>query len=341
MNKPIITGILSYGMSGKLFHAPFVNAHSGFKLHAVTERTRKAAEERYPGIRSYDSVSELINDPEIELVIVNTPNNTHFEYAKEALQAGKHVLVEKPFAVSSKQAKELFELARTAGRKVMVYHNRRWDSDYLSLKKVLESGKLGNLIEAHFRFDRYRREIGPKVFKETDIPGSGVAYDLGSHMLDQAISLFGQPLKSVKVTGAFRENSQVDDYVSIHLMYPNRLNVFLTASLLVADPLPAYVMHGTLGSYIKDRTDLQETQLLTEMSPLNQGFGIEPKEKQGILTIVDGTGEKVSASFGVGKGNYLGLFDAVYAHIRENKPYPVKEEEIVWQMEILEQPDFV
>ena len=340
MNKPIITGILSYGMSGKLFHAPFVNAHSGFKLHAVTERTRKAAEERYTGIRSYDSVSELINDPEIELVIVNTPNNTHFEYAKEALQAGKHVLVEKPFAVSSKQAKELFELARTAGRKVMVYHNRRWDSDYLSLKKVLESGKLGNLIEAHFRFDRYRREIGPKVFKETDVPGSGVAYDLGSHMLDQAISLFGQPLKSVKVAGAFRENSQVDDYVSIHLIYPG-LNVFLTASLLVAAPLPAYVMHGTLGTYVKDRTDLQETQLLDEMSPLDAGFGIEPEEKQGILTTVDAAGEKVSAPFGVGKGNYLGLFDAVYEHISENKPYPVKEEEIVWQMEILEQPDFV
>jgi len=340
MNEQLITGILSYGMSGKLFHAPFVNAHPKFKLRAITERTKKEAAERYPGILSYDSVSDLINDPEIELIIVNTPNNTHFEYAKQALLSGKHVLVEKPFAASAAEAKELFDLARKSKLKIMAYHNRRWDTDFLSLKKVLEEEKVGKPIEVHIRFDRYRPEIGPKVFKEMNVPGSGIAYDLGSHILDQAISLFGKPLKAEKTTGIFRINSLVDDYVSIHLKYPEQLNVFLTASLLAAAPLPSYLVHGTGGTYIKDRTDVQEAQLLNGKSPLDNDFGLEAADHQGILTACNKSDEKNSTYYGVGQGNYLNLFDAVYTYIREDKPFPIKEEEIIWQMEILEQDNF-
>lgn len=336
MQNSIVTGILSYGMSGRLFHAPFVDSHKGFNLYAVTERTEKKAKKRYPDLISYDSVEELINDPKIELVIVNTPNNTHYEFSKKALEAGKHVLVEKPFAATSAEAKELFDLARKVNRKAMVYQNRRWDTDFQSVKAAVNSGKLGELIEVHFRFDRYRREISKKAFKETPLPASGLSYDLGPHLLDQVLSLFGKPSKWFKVLRTFRPDSQVDDYMNIHLLYPEGLNVFVTASLLTAHPLPAFVLHGTHGSFVKERTDIQEAQLDKGISPLDKAYGVEPDGSEGVLITIDADGNKISKYSTALKGNYSRLFDAVYAQIRKDEPYPVKEEEILWQLEILE-----
>lgn len=336
MQNPIVTGILSYGMSGRLFHAPFVDSHKGFNFYAVTERTEKKSQIRYPEVISYNSVEELIADPEIELVIVNTPNNTHYEFAKKALFAGKHVLVEKPFAATSAEAKELFDLARTVNRKVMVYQNRRWDTDFQSVKTAIEGAELGKLIEVHFRFDRYRREISKKAFKENLLPASGLSYDLGPHLLDQVISLFGKPSKWFKVLRTFRPDSKVDDYMNVHLIYPGGLNVFVTASLLTAHPLPAFVLHGTNGSFIKDRTDIQEEQLNNEVSPLDKSYGVEPDGLEGLMITIDADGNKISNYSTALKGNYSRLFDAVYAQIRKNEPYPVKEEEIIWQLEILE-----
>src|SRR6202000_1239499 len=147
MQSPIKTGLLAYGMSGRVFHAPFIHAHPGFELLAVVERHDKKAGSRYPEIISYDQTKELLNDNEIELIIVNTPNNTHFDLAKRSLQAGKHVLVEKPIAATVAEVKELYDLAREVGKHLMVYQNRRWDSDFLSVKEAIESGRLGQLIE--------------------------------------------------------------------------------------------------------------------------------------------------------------------------------------------------
>jgi predicted dehydrogenase len=335
MEKQIVTGILSYGMSGRVFHAPFIDIHPGFKLYAVTERTKKQAGERYPEIKSFDTVDELIANPYIELIIVNTPNNTHYQFAKQALLAGKHVLVDKPFTTSVEEAKELFELSKSVDRKVMVYQNRRWNSDFLSVKEIISSGALGKLIEVHFRFDRYKKEIGPKKFKETLIPGSGVSFDLGSHLLDQAITLFGKPLKFFKTTSINRKDSVVDDYVFFHLVYPDQLNVFLTASLLVAEPLPAFVLHGTNGSYLKERSDVQEAQLIDSISPLAENFGQEETGKEGRLTIVQEDLKKSVVYTPSLQGNYKGLFDAVYNSIQLNYPFPVKEDEIIWQIELL------
>lgn len=340
MGNQIVTGILSYGMSGRLFHAPFIDTHKHFKLYAVTERHEKKAALRYHDLISHNSVDDLIADPKIELVIVNTPNNTHYEFSKKALLAGKHVLVEKPFAATSAEAKELFDLSRTVNRKVMVYQNRRWDSDFQSVKTAIESGSLGNLIEVHFRFDRYRREISKKAFKENPLPASGLSYDLGPHLLDQIISLFGKPLKWFKTLRTFRPDSKVDDYMNVHLIYPGGLNIFVTASLLTAYPLPAFVLHGTQGSFVKDRVDVQESQLDMGISPLDRSYGIEPDGAEGIMTTIDAEGNKSSSYHTAVKGNYNRLFDAVYAQIRKDEPYPVKEEEILWQLEILESQSF-
>lgn len=323
-------------MSGKVFHAPFIDKHPGFKLHAVTERTQKKAAADYPEIISYDTIEDLIADEQIELIIINTPNYTHYDYAQKCLKAGKHILVEKPFTATSAEAKALFRLAESLGKKIFVYHNRRWDSDCTSIQKVVESGQLGQINEVHYRFDRYRKAIGPKTFKEEPHPASGLLYDLGPHLLDQAISLFGKPSSFYKVLGKHRPGTKVDDYFMIHLAYPNDLNIFLTSSLLVADPQKAFVLHGSAGSFVKGRSDVQEGQLLNGMKLNNPAYGIEPADSKGRLTIMDEQGNPHVSYVDSENGNYIGLFEAVYQSIVNEVPYPVTEEQIIAQLEILE-----
>lgn len=337
MSKPIITGLMAYGMSGRVFHAPFVSLNPGFELKAVVERHEKKAVADYPNIASYDSTDELLKDSEIELIIVNTPPHTHFELAKKALEAGKHVLIEKPIATNSTEVKELYDLGREAGKHVMVYQNRRWDSDFISVKNIIESGRLGELIEAHFRFDRYKTALSPKKFKENkSLPGNGLVYDLGPHLIDQAISLFGKPLSFKKTTGIYRESSEVTDYFHFHLSYPQQLNVYLTSGLLIAQPMPSFVLHGSLGSYIKDRVDTQEAQLDSGIWPNAKAYGIEPVGQEGLLVTMDAENRKNSEHITSEKGDYMKLFDAVYHTIRNGALYPITEEHIAWQMELLE-----
>ena len=337
MQSPIKTGLLAYGMSGRVFHAPFIDAHPGFELTAVVERHEKKATERYPDIISYDKTEELLDDPQIKLIIVNTPNNTHFDLAKQALHAGKHVLVEKPIAPTVAEVKELYDLSRQVNKHLMVYQNRRWDSDFLSVKEVIESGKLGELIEVHFRFDRYKATLSPKRFKETkSMAPNGLAYDLGPHLVDQAISLFGRPLKFTKTTATYREGSEVDDYFHFHLSYPHNLNVYLTSCLLIAQPLPSFVVHGSLGSYIKDRVDVQEAQLDKSILPTDPAYGVEPEESEGKLVTIGFDGQKNIEVIPSYKGQYIQLFEAVYQAIRNNALYPITEEHIAWQIELLQ-----
>jgi scyllo-inositol 2-dehydrogenase (NADP+) len=336
MNKKINTGLLAYGMSGKVFHAPFIEAHNGFNFTAIVERTNKLAQNDYPNIKSYTSVEELINDSSIELVIVNTPNFMHYEHAKMALNAGKHILVEKPFTATTAQAKELFALAKSVGKKVLVYQNRRYDSGYNAVKSIVESDKLGKLIEVHFRFDRYRNVIGPKSFKEEVFEATGLQYDLGPHLLDQAISLFGKPEKYHKILGKNREQTKVDDYLHIQLSYPNDLYVFLTASMLVADIKEAFVINGSKGSFSKNHADVQEAQLLKGIKPTAENYGIEDREDAGKLTLISEDGEKSTETIPSEKGDYMGLFEAVYQNVINDIPYPITEEDILIQLEILE-----
>ncbi len=338
MNKEIITGILAYGMSGKVFHAPFINAHPGFKLHAITERNHKQAATNYPEIISYDTIEETINDPAIELIIINTPNFTHFNYATQALNAGKHILVEKPLTATVAEAMELFKLSEQTGKKIFFYQNRRWDSDFSAVRDVVQSGRLGKLNEVHFRYDRYRTAIGPKTFKEEPYAASGLMYDLGPHLLDQAISLFGKPDMFHKITGKNRKGTKVDDYFSIHLGYPNSVNVFVHANLLLVDPLPAFVLHGENGSLHKKRSDTQEEQLLKGMKLTEVGYGIELPGSEGKLTLIDDEGNRTVEEVASLAGSYLPLFDAIYESIINDAAYPVSQEQVLIQLEILEAP---
>lgn len=337
-DSPVSSALLAYGMSGKVFHAPFLALHPGFSLDATLERHEPKIQHDYPGVRSYRSAAELLADPTLELAVVNTPNNTHFDLARQALLAGKHVLIEKPVATSSAQFEELWALGKRVGRHVLAYQNRRWDSDFQAVRRVVESGQLGRLIEVHFRFDRYKPALNTKVFKETSVPGSGLLYDLGPHILDQAISLFGQPLSAHKTLGQNRPGSQVDDFFNLHLRYPHGLNVWLTGSLLVADPGPAYVLHGTQGSYRKQRTDPQEAQLVEGLVLSNPAYGREAPGQEGVLTLMAADGTRQALVDTSPNGDYRQLFEAVYQTIRCGAAYPIREDELRWQNEILDLP---
>jgi scyllo-inositol 2-dehydrogenase (NADP+) len=336
MEQPIVTALLAYGMSGKVFHAPFLEAHPGFSLYAVLERNQKKALHDYPSIHSYSTLEELLHDDRIELVVINTPNNTHYEFALLALLAHKHILIEKPATTTSVEFEHLLQLASQVGRQVFVYQNRRWSSDIMATKTIIESGKLGAIIEMHLRFDRYRPVIGPKTFKETPIPSSGIAYDLGAHLVDQAIALFGTPLNYQGFKKAYRTHSLVDDYASIHLEFPRHINVFITMSHLVADPQAGIVVHGTQGSFIKPFCDVQEEQLVHGMKPTAVEFGHEKPHNEGKLTYYNKQNEKNNVMVPSLKGHFMGLFEELYASIRHQQPFSIDNQDIITQIKILE-----
>lgn len=333
--KPIRTGLLSFGMSGKVFHAPFLDLHPGFELTAVVERSVKKASSLYPLIRSVDSVDELLADTSLELVVVNTPNNLHVEHVRKALLAGKHVLVEKPFAPTVEDAVELYALAAEKGLKLLPYQNRRYDTDFLAVREVVESGVLGSLIEVHIRFDRYRPEIGPKKFKEEPLPGSGLLFDLGPHLLDQVITLFGKPSSWTRTLGTFRENTKVDDYAHLHLSYADGMQVYVTASMLTVDAPPAYQLFGSKGTYSKKRTDPQEAQLVAGMKPDDAKYGCERPGDEGLLWLIDEKDSKKFERTKLTNSTYNRLFEDVYGCIRLGAAFSVSEEDIMLQMNIL------
>lgn len=335
MSKTIKTGVLSFGMSGSLFHCPFLDIHSDFELAGIVERTTKKAHLTYRNIISYNSVDEILANSELELIVINTPNSTHFEFALKSIKAKKNILIEKPFTVTSDEAKLLFKEAKKNKCCVFAYQNRRYDSDFLSVKRIVESGKLGKLIEVHFRYDRYHIEISNNITKESPIPGNGLIYNLGPHVIDAAISLFGIPIKWSKITKRIRPNTKIDDYASIHLEYENGLQVYATVSLLVADAQKSFVLHGTKGSFVKNRCDIQEEQLKSGMKPDNSDYGQELPNQEGILTIIENgiaKQEKIVSK----KSSYINIYEDVYQTIRNNKSYPISEAQIIKQLEILE-----
>jgi scyllo-inositol 2-dehydrogenase (NADP+) len=324
--QQIKTALCSFGMSGWVFHAPFIHLHEGFELYAVFERTKNLGEEKYPGIKTFRSLEEMLADDAIELVIVNTPNYTHFEYAKLVLLAGKHVVVEKPFTNNVAEAEELIALAEKQNKKLSVYQNRRWDSDFKTVQKVVQEKWLGEVVEAEIHFDRYSEILSYKQHKETPGPGAGILYDLGPHLIDQALQLFGMPTAVFADTTNLRPISLVDDYVELILFY-NNLRVRLKSGYLVRELLPAYIFHGTKGSFIKPRADVQETDLQKSKSPAESDWGTEPEAGKGLLH-TDKDGQNIIREYiSSEKGNYMAYYDGLHQAIRHDKPLPVSAED--------------
>jgi predicted dehydrogenase len=322
---PINTALCSFGMSGLVFHSPFLSINPHFNFYAVWERTKNLAQEKFPQVKTYRTLEAMLADDLVELVIVNTPNYTHYEYAKKSLEAGKHVIVEKPFTIDVTQANDLIELAKKQNRVLSVYQNRRYDSDYKTIKKVVSENLLGELVEVEMHFDRFREELSPKVHKETPGPGAGVLYDLGSHLIDQALQLFGKPEKIFADIRIVRPNSKVDDYFELLLYYP-KLRVRLKASYIVREALPGYILHGLKGSFIKPKTDIQETLLKEGVIPGKKDWGTEPETEKGLLH-TEIKGKEVIEFITSEQGNYNDYYNAIYEAIRNNQPLPVTAEE--------------
>ena len=319
--KKINTALCSFGMSGWVFHAPFINIHPGFNFYGVWERTKSLAREQYPGVNIFRDLDSMLSDKKIELVVVNTPNYTHYQYVRKALEAGKHVIVEKPFTVTVEEGEELIAIATSNNLKLSVYHNRRYDSDYKTIRKVLQERLLGDIIQVEMHFDRFKEELSPKVHKETPGPGTGALYDLGSHLVDQALQLFGSPEAVFADIRTVRPISKVDDYFDVLLYYP-ALRVRLKSSYQVREPLPGYIIHGSKGSFIKSKTDVQEMMLQANVSPATEGWGTEPATEKGLLH-TERNGEVIREYIDSLTGNYGDYYSAIYEAIRNDAPLPV------------------
>lgn len=317
----INVALCSFGSSGWVFHAPFIHAHPGFNLYGVWERSKKLVAQKYPETISFDSYEALLADSSIELVVVNTPNYTHYEFARLALLANKHVLVEKAFTVTVSEAEELISLAKERKRNLSVFHNRRFDSDFKTVKKVFEDGALGRIVEAEFRFERYNTALSPKLHKEIPNPGSGLLHDLGPHIIDQCLMLFGMPEYVFGVLKILRPMSVVNDYFNIQLLYP-LLTVSVKGSMMVKEAPVAYALHGINGSFIKSRCDVQEDVLKLGKSPLDNDYGFEKEGGEGILHIQQaGLGKRTLVP--AERGNYMEFYNALYESIAHNAEPPV------------------
>ncbi len=216
-NKIIKTGLIGFGTGGEFFHAPFIHALPEFELTAIVERTKEKSKDRYPNARIVRTPEELLAIEALELIVITTPNDTHFDLAKKSLEAGKHVVVDKPFTVTSEEAEELISLSRKHKKIITVYHNRRFHSDFKTLQSLLAKGVLGEIKEYQACFDRYRPELRPTAWKEAERPGAGILYDLGAHLIDQALVLFGQPLALSAELKTERPGAKATDFFEVIL----------------------------------------------------------------------------------------------------------------------------
>ncbi|WP_354668931.1 oxidoreductase [Caulobacter sp. RL271] len=275
--------LVGYGYVGKTFHAPLIAATPGLALHTVVSSDPAKVAADWPQVRVVAAFETLLADPAIDLVVIATPNALHAPQAIAALRAGKPVVVDKPFALDLAQAREMAETAKTAGKLLAVFHNRRWDSDFQTLQRLIADGTLGQVVQYESHFDRFRPQVRDR-WRERAGPGAGAWMDLGPHLLDQALVLFGEPLAIAADIGIQREGAQADDYFHVLLRYPT-LRVILHGSLLTAASDLRLAVHGTKASYVKHGLDPQEAQLKAGMTPGAPGWGRD--SRHGVLTTVE------------------------------------------------------
>jgi len=333
-NSIIKTGICSFGMSGKLFHTPFIDAHPGYELSAIVERHNNDSRERYPNAKMYRSVKEMCADKELQLIVVNTPTHLHFENAKLVLQSGKNLVIEKPFTIMVKEAEELAAFAEENNLFLSVYQNRRYDGDYRAVKEVIDKNLLGEIREVEIRYDRYRPSYGGKPHKEGDMPGAGILYDLSPHLVDQAIQLFGFPKAVFADLIKMRDDVAVPDYFEL-LFYYNKLRVRLKASCIARESTYAYTLHGMKGSFLQQRSDMQENELLAGAKPSLENWCPAVSSPDGLLH-TEINGEVIRKETTSSPGNYMGYYDDVYKALTGQGPNPVPAADGIKNMRIIE-----
>lgn len=272
----IRVGLIGFGLGGRVFHAPLVSSVEGLELAAIYERTSSRAQERYPGIVTYRSLEELLADPSLSLIVVTTPNETHFDLARRVLEAGKSVVVDKPSAVTSAEVARLIELARERNLLFAPFHNRRWDGDFQTVEKLIREEALGRLVAFESRFDRWRPALPKDRLWKEDPAGGGLLLDLGTHLADQALVLFGKPAAVSADVRRERDGKGANDSFTVRLRYPDLL-VTLGANSLSLPAGPRFHLRGTNGNYWKHGVDPQEAALnnLTRISDPKWGRDLQ------------------------------------------------------------------
>ena len=330
-------GLCAFGMSGKVFHAPFLKEHPGFFLSAVVERNKEESRIKYPESTLFRSMEEMLQS-DVDVIVVNTPIQTHYEYAKMALNAGKNVIVEKPFTINVAEAQELVELANEKKLFLSVYQNRRFDRDYLQVQKILSEGNLGNIKEVEIRFDRFRTDPSGKAHKEDPTkPGSGTLHDLGAHLIDQAVQLFGTPEKLFADVFSMKGAAFANDYFEILLYYKNDLRIRLKSSVFSKEAHYAFTIHGDKGSFLQERTDEQENELVAGAIPIFGEDWTKPlTENDGILNYLNENAESERVLTKSEPGNYMNYYQQIYEHIVFEEPLPSPGAEVIINMKLIE-----
>nr|WP_295827614.1 oxidoreductase [uncultured Azospirillum sp.] len=327
--KSLSVGLLGFGLAGSVFHAPLIQCEPRLRLTAIassrTDDIRRAAPEAVA-----TTAEAVIADPSIDLVVIATPNTSHAPLAREALLAGKHVVIDKPMATTAAEADELIDLAKRQGRLLTVFHNRRWDNDFLTLRACLENGDIGRPYHYEAHFDRFRPQI-KQGWREQTLAGSGVLFDLGAHLIDQALTLFGMPDRILADVGSQRPDAQVDDWFHIVLGY-GRMRAILHCGTVVCRPGPRFQLHGDGGSFLKHGMDGQEAALRAGRMPTEAGWGGDDPENFALLVQADGTERRPETI----PGDYPAFYRGVAASILDGAPPPVTAEQARDALAVLE-----
>jgi scyllo-inositol 2-dehydrogenase (NADP+) len=329
-------GLIGFGMAGQSFHAPVIRGVEGMELACILERHGTRVRQKYPKVKVARTLDELLADKSIQLCVVATPNDSHFEYAKACLLAGRHVVVDKPFAPTLSECEKLVQLAKERGLLITVYQDRRWDGDFGTVKQLVSSGKLGKIVEYECRYDRFRLEPKANAWRERkEQPAAGVLFDLGPHVIDQALVLFGEPRRITAFAFCERETSQVDDSFDVCFEYEDRgrgLRAMLRARIVAFAPGPHFLIHGTKGSFVKYGMDPQEARLRGENCPdgtdWGADWGVESEELWGTLSLVGEPAVRIRTE----RGDYRGFYANVRDAIDKNAPLDVSPEQALRTM---------
>ena len=317
MSDTIKTALVGFGKAGEFLHAPFIESNPSFELLKIVERTPKHAAVAYPKVEIVRTYEEVLADAAIELVVLATPNETHASLAEQALLAGKQVVVDKPFTIYQADAKRLQALSVKLDKHIFVYQNRRWDGDFLTIKKLLNDKILGEISSIESRFDRYRPEPRTTYWKESDTLGNGLWYDLGPHLMDQAFQLFGQPKSYTADIKKQRVGAVGVDYFDVTFEY-DTFRYCIHAGMLEKDPTPRWVIKGTKGTYTKQGVDPQEACLNAGEQPTDSDWGIEDTKYFGKIALLDGQ----TMQYPTLPGDYRIFYQGVYETIR-NEALPL------------------
>ncbi len=321
----INVGLIGFGLAGRSFHAPVISAVPGMRLAAILQRKGDEAASAYPQAKIVRSLDELLTIPDLQLIVIATPNDTHAPFARAALAAGCNVVVDKPFTTSYEEAVDLVKFAEKFGKLLTVYQNRRYDGDFQAIRQLLGEGTLGRVVRFETNYDRFRPNLKPNAWREKPGSGAGILFDIGPHLIDHAMILFGKPEAITADVRIEREGGLADDGFDIMFHYPKSMRAVLSSNILAAVSRPRFLLFGTKGAFLKQTVDPQENNLRFGKIPKEGPWGAEPEENWGLLTLSDGTNttqRRIPSGTGDYRDYYANVRDVIEGKAQPFVPLP-------------------